>query len=60
MFGYLAFYGSSKKEIYASSLYEAKLNAIKEFRVPKSKAHLISVILCEKAGESVSFSSASL
>jgi len=53
MFGYLAFYGSSKKEIYASSLYEAKLKAIKEFRVPKSKTHMISVILCEKAGAPV-------
>lgn len=53
MNGYLAFYGSRQIEIYAKSLYEAKLEAVKQFKVPKSKQGLLAVVLAEKEGETV-------
>ncbi len=53
MNGYIAIYNSKEKEIYAETLYAAKLQAIKEFKVPKSKEHRVVVMLCEKDGEQV-------
>lgn len=51
--GYIAFFGSKRAEIYASSLYAAKQKAIKELKVPKSKQGLLSVTLAEKGGKQV-------
>ena len=51
--GYIAFYNRQRHELYAPSLYEAKLQAIAHFKAPKSKEHMISVMLAEKDGQPV-------
>lgn len=50
--GYVAFYNGKQIELYASGLYPAKVVAVKHFKPPKSKEHMISVILCERHDES--------
>ena len=47
MCGYIAIYSGKQVEIWADSLYAAKLEAIKLLRVPKSKTGLLSVTLCK-------------
>lgn len=47
MNGYKAFYNGKETEIYAESLYAAKLKAVEHFKAPKKKAHMVSVVLCE-------------
>ena len=42
--GFVAMYGGKKINIEADSLYAAKLKAIEEFKVPKSKQGLLSVV----------------
>jgi hypothetical protein len=51
--GYVAFYQNKRHELYAESLYAAKLKAIEHFKPPKSKQHMVSVILAEKNGKEV-------
>ena len=53
--GYIAINGAGKKiEIYAESLYQAKVKAIAEFKPRGAKQErMISVYLAEKAGEPV-------
>lgn len=58
MNGYKAFYNGKTADIYAVSLLAAKLEAIKLFNAPRSKQHMISVVLCEKAGKVVEVSTA--
>lgn len=53
MNGYIAFFNGKRIEVYADNLYQAKLKAIAEFKAPKSKAHMVSVVLAEKNGEQV-------
>lgn len=53
MNGYVCFYNSKRIEIEADSQYAAKLKAIAEFKAPKSKQPMISVVLAEKQGEQV-------
>ena len=53
MNGYIAFYNEKEIELFAESLYSAKLKAIAEMRVPKSKQHLVSVMLAEINNEPV-------
>lgn len=53
MNGYVAFYNSQRLEIYAKDLWDAKQQAIAAFKVPKSKQHMVSVMLAEKDGHSV-------
>lgn len=60
MNGYIAFYGSQQIPVYALTQYAAKCIAVAKFKAPKSKAHLVSVMLCEKDGEPVTHSTASL
>lgn len=52
-FGYIALYQSKRAEIYAESLYAAKMQALEHFKPPKSKRHLVSVHLAEVDGETV-------
>lgn len=54
-YGYKAFYNNKTFDIWTDKgLYGAKLEAIKHFNPPKSKQHLITVILCEKPnGENI-------
>lgn len=47
--GYVAYYGQQQAEFYAPSLYAAKQLAVKYFRPPKSKEHMVSVLLAERA-----------
>lgn len=51
--GYVAFYNNQRHELYAKSQYDAKLKAIAHFKAPKSKQHMVSVVLAEKNGEPV-------
>ena len=53
LYGYVAFYNGKRTEIYAESLFKAKELAIAFYRPPKSKQHMISVLLAEKDGEPV-------
>jgi hypothetical protein len=60
MNGYKAFYNSRTAEVYADTLSQAKDKAVALFKAPKSKRHMVSVVLCEVAGEQVSHSTASI
>ena len=54
--GYKAFYSGKNIEVYANTLYEAKQKAVSQFQSKsrrKIKSHMVSVMLCEKAGEQV-------
>ncbi|WP_046869035.1 hypothetical protein [Microvirga massiliensis] len=53
MHGYKAFYNGRQADIRAESLIAAKLKAIAQFKVKKSKEHMVSVHLCELDGEQV-------
>lgn len=60
MNGYIAFYNGKQKEIYAASSYAAQQAAEKHFNTPKSKRHMISVVLAEKDGKHVMHSTAAV
>ena len=53
LYGYVAFYNGKRTEIYAESLSKARDMAEVFYRPPKSKRHMISVLLAEKDGEPV-------
>jgi hypothetical protein len=53
MNGYVCFYNRKRIEIYAESLYAAKLDAVKQFKPRKSQEHMVSVVLAEVAGKPV-------
>lgn len=53
MYGYVCFYNQKRHELYATSLYAAKVEAVKFFKAPKSREHMVSVTLAEKYGEGV-------
>lgn len=53
MNGYIAFYNQKRFEVYAETLFEAKDKAIAHFKPPKSKQHMVTVMLAEKDGEPV-------
>jgi hypothetical protein len=46
--GYVGIYNRQQIEFYAPSLYAAKQQAVKYFRPPKSKEHMVSVYLAER------------
>ena len=48
MCGYVCFYNNKRIELYATSLFEAKTKAVALFKPPKSKQHMISVLLAER------------
>lgn len=52
-YGYVAFYAGKRTELYADSLYAAHLKAVEHFHPPKSKRHMVSVVLAEVDGEEV-------
>lgn len=45
---YKAFYNQKTEDIEADNLYSAKQQAIRVFNAPKSKQHMVSVVLCER------------
>lgn len=53
MNGYVAFYNRQRLEVYAKDLWAAKQQVIEKLKVPKSKQHLVSVLLAEKDGQPV-------
>jgi len=53
MNGYIGFYNRQQHEFRAASLWDAKQMAIKHFKPPKSKEHMVSVVLAEKDGQPV-------
>lgn len=58
MLGFKAFYSGKTTEVYATSSYEAYKKAVEFFKPPKKKTHMVSVVLCEKAGVPVTHSTA--
>ena len=44
---YIAFYGSKKIEIHATSSYAAQQEAAKQLKVPEKKRHQITVKLAD-------------
>jgi hypothetical protein len=53
MNGYLAFFKEKKLEIYAPSLYAAKLKAVAEFKPSKKDSGLVSICLAEVSGKQI-------
>lgn len=53
MNGYIAILNGKKIEVYAESLYAAKQKAIAELKPKKRDLGLLSVMLAEKDGETV-------
>lgn len=49
--GYIAFYGGKQHEVYAKDLYAAKVKAIKELKIPKSKQGLLAIELAQVGGK---------
>ena len=53
MNGYIGFYLGQRVEVYADSLYGAKIKVIKKLNVPKNKESLVAVELAERGGKPV-------
>jgi hypothetical protein len=53
MNGYIFFYNGKRVELYADSLYDAKLKAVEHFKPPKSKQHMVHGALAEIDGKPV-------
>lgn len=51
--GYVCFYNGKRIELYADSTYDAKLQAVAKFKAPKSKQHMVSVMLAEVNGNDI-------
>lgn len=56
---YQCFYNGKTTDITATSLWNAKEQAIAFFKVPRSKQSMVSVVLCEKEGTPIEVSTAS-
>lgn len=48
LYGYICLFSGRRTEIYASSLYAAKQEAIKEFKAKPKQEHMVSVHLAER------------
>lgn len=46
--GYKAFFNDKETDIYAESLYQAKLKAVEFFKPRKNKEHMVHVHFCVK------------
>ena len=60
MNGYVCFYDGKRWECYANSMFAAKEKAVAHFKPPKSKQHMVSVVLAEKDGKQVEHSGAAM
>jgi predicted Fe-Mo cluster-binding NifX family protein len=58
MNGYKAFYKGKSIEVYANTSYEAQKKAAEVFKA--RKAYQITVVICEKAGQQVTHSTADI
>ena len=48
MNGYKAFFNGRETEVYADSLYAAKVKAVALFKPRRSQEHMVHVYLCER------------
>lgn len=48
MNGYKAFFNGRETEVYADSLYAAKVKAIAAFKPRRSQEHMVHVYICER------------
>lgn len=48
MHGFKCFYDRKSIDVYAESQLAARDKAVAQLKVPKSKVHMVSVVLCEK------------
>lgn len=53
MYGYIAIFGDRRHELYANSLFEAREKALEHFKPRKRVAHMVTVVLAEKDGKTV-------
>lgn len=60
MNGYICFYNQKRFECYADSLYAAQQQAVAHFKPPKSKQHMVTVVLAQKGEMTVEHSGAEL
>ena len=60
MNGYIAFYNGKRIEVHADTLWAAQQTAIAQLRPPKSKQHMVTVMLAEKDGQQVTHSTGGL
>lgn len=51
--GYVCFYNGNRHEVHAKTLLDAKEKAVAHFKAPKSKQHMVSVVLAEVDGKPV-------
>ena len=51
--GFVAFYSGKQADVWADTLFQAKQLAVAFFKPPKSKTHMVSVVLAEKNGKQV-------
>jgi hypothetical protein len=58
--GYIAFFKDKQTEVYAETSLKARDKAAEFFKVKPKNAYQVSVVLCEKDGEQVTHSTASL
>lgn len=50
---YVAIYNGKQITVEAETLYKAKQLAVSKFNPPKSKQHMVSIMLCEANGQAV-------
>lgn len=58
--GYICFYNGKQIEVHADTLFAAKEEAVRRFKPPKSKQHMVHCHLAEKDGKAVIHDPASL
>ena len=60
MYGFKAFYNGKSVDVHADTLLQARQKAAELLKVPPKKEYMISVVLCEKDGQTVNHSTTEL
>lgn len=47
-YGYVAFYGNKRAEVYGLTLWDAKKTVMAHFKVPEKKSYQVTVTLAEQ------------
>lgn len=50
---YICFYASKQVELKAETSYDAQLKAVAHFKPPRSKQHLVHVLLAKRDGKPI-------
>lgn len=58
--GFVAFYNGKEAEVYANTSLQARDLAVTFFKPPKSKKHMVHVMVAERNGAPVVHSTASI